>query len=136
MKFTYNKFKENDNNDDSSSAIKYMIDRLKVLDDTIKELPDQILLKSKHFKHENEEISTGNFRQVPFNQSILNPTNTSAPLDGPTTNLFTNLLTLQAAIQCSDKFLCQHIPQYFKRIEQSSLVQNDRDLQEVCYFCN
>jgi hypothetical protein len=53
--------------------------------------------------------------------------------DGQTANLFTNLLTLQTAIQNSDHVSCQDIQQYLKRIEQSPLVQTDRDLQGVCY---
>jgi len=52
--------------------------------------------------------------------------------DGQTANLFTNLLTLQTAIQNSDHVSYQDIQQYLKRIEQSPLVQTDRDLQGVC----
>jgi hypothetical protein len=53
--------------------------------------------------------------------------------DGQTANLFANLLTLQTAIQNSDHVSYQDIQQYLKRIEQSPLVQTDRDLQGVCY---
>ncbi|CAF4275921.1 unnamed protein product, partial [Rotaria sp. Silwood2] len=133
LKISLDKLNENDNNNDSSNAIKNLNDRLKILDETIKGLPDQILTKSsKRSIYDDEKTNTANLRQVPLSQSVAQYSNnliTSS--DGQIANLFTNLLTLQTAIQCSEKFSCQHIPQYFKRIEQSSLVQNDRDLQEL-----
>ncbi|CAF3532893.1 unnamed protein product [Rotaria sp. Silwood1] len=124
--------KNDNNNDNSLNTIKNINDRLKNLDETIKGLPDQILLKSKRSTYDDEKTNTTNLRQVPLRQSeIQNSNNLITSSDGQIANLFTNLLTLQAAIQCSDKFSCQHIPQYFKRIEQTSLVQHDHDLQEL-----
>jgi hypothetical protein len=51
--------------------------------------------------------------------------------ESQTASLFTNLLTLQTAIQNSDNVPYQDIQPYLKRIEQSPLVQNDPDLQKV-----
>ncbi|CAF2095392.1 unnamed protein product [Rotaria magnacalcarata] len=136
LKAVLDKFKEHDdnnnNNNDSSKAIKNIHDQLKTLDQTIKGLPYQILSESKRSSSYDERTNADNLRRVPLSQPIAaNPNNSIASLDVQAANLFTSLLTLQTTIQCSDKFLCQHIPQYFKRIEQSSLVQSDRDLQEL-----
>ncbi|CAF1215332.1 unnamed protein product [Rotaria sordida] len=131
LKISLDKLKENDNINNNDS-IKNINDRLKNLDETIKGLSDQILLKSKRSNYDDEKINTANLRQVPLSQSVVqNSNNLIASSDDQKANLFANLLTLQTAIQCSEKFSCQHIPQYFKRIEQSSLVQNDQDLQEL-----
>ncbi|CAF4165102.1 unnamed protein product [Rotaria socialis] len=134
LKVVLDKFKEHDenNNNDSSNAIKNIHDQLKTLDQTIKGLPYQILSASKRSSSDDERTNADNLRRVPLSQPIAaNPNNSITSLDVQAANLFTSLLTLQTTIQCSDKFLCQHVPQYFKRIEQSSLVQSDRDLQEL-----
>jgi hypothetical protein len=121
-------------NDNPSQAIKDINDRLKSLDETMKELPDQISSKSKRSAHDDDD-RTNNLRQVPLRQST--PPQVSNNLMGTSddqkANLFTNLLTLQTAIQSSDKAPYQDIQQYLKRVEQSPLVQTDRDLQGVCY---
>jgi prefoldin subunit 5 len=134
LKDAFDKFKQNENNNESSHAIKDINDRLKSLDETIKGLPDQISSKSKRLDHDDEKTNMNNLRQVPLSQSIRQDSNNSmATPDGQIANLFTNLLTLQTAIQNSDHISYQDIQQYLKRIEQSSLVQTDRDLQGVCY---
>jgi hypothetical protein len=129
LKDAFEKFKQNE----SSQAIKDINDRLKNLDETLKELPDQLSLKSKHSVHDDDDrMNTANPRQVPLSQSIPQDSNNLMTIsDGQTANLFTNLLTLQTAIQNSDHIPYQDIQQYLKRIEQSTLVQTDRDLQGV-----
>jgi hypothetical protein len=106
---------------------------LKNLDETMKGLPDQISSKSKRLAYDDEKNNTTNLRQVPFSQSTQDSNNLMATPDGQTANLLTNLLTLQTAIQNSDNVPHQDIQQYLKRIEQSQLVQTDRDLQGVGY---
>ncbi len=126
--------KQNENNNEPSPVIKDINNRLKSLDETMKGLPDQILSKSKPLVHDDEKMNTDNLRQVPFSQSTQQQSNNlMATPDGQTANLFTNLLTLQTAIQNSNHVSYQDIQQYLKRIEQSSLVQTDRDLQGVGY---
>ncbi|CAF0712063.1 unnamed protein product [Adineta steineri] len=124
-----------DNNKNSSHLIQDMNDRLKVVDETLKRLPDQISSKSKrslHVDDNDEKTNTTNLRQVPLNQSISQDSNKLISIsDGQTANLFTNLLTLQTAIQNSDNVSCQDIQQYLKRIEQFSFVKNDHDLQKL-----
>ncbi len=131
LKDAFEKFKQNE----SSQAIKDINDRLKNLDETLKELPDQLSLKSKRSVHDDDRMNTANPRQVPLSQSIPQDSNNLMTIsDGQTANLFTNLLTLQTAIQNSDHIPYQDIQQYLKRIEQSTLVQTDRDLQGVINY--
>jgi len=126
--------KQNENNNEPSPVIKDINNRLKSLDETMKGLPDQISSKSKPLVHDDEKMNIDNLRQVPFSQSTQqHSSNLMATPDGQTANLFTNLLTLQTAIQNSNHVSYQDIQQYLKRIEQSSLVQTDRDLQGVGY---
>lgn len=118
---------------DPSHAIKDIHNRLKNLDETMKGLPDQISSKSKRPLIDEEKNSTANLRQVPLSQSTSqNPTYPMGTSDGQSANLFTNLLTLQTALQNSDQLPRQDIQQYLKRIEQSPTVQADSDLQDVC----
>lgn len=101
----------------------------------MKRLPDQISSKAKRLVHDDDgKTNTDNLRQVPLSQSTQQDSNNlmGSP-DGQIANLFTNLLTLQTAIQNSDNLPSQDIQQYLKRIEQSPLVQTDRDLQGVSY---
>ena len=122
------------NTNDPSHAIKDLHNRLKNLDETMKGLPDQISSKSKRPTHDDDRTNTANLRQVPLSQSIpQDMNNLMTTSDGQTANLFTNLLTLQTAIQNSDNVPFQDIQQYLKRVEQSPLVQTDPDLQGVCY---
>jgi hypothetical protein len=120
------------NTNDPSHAIKDLHNRLKNLDETMKGLPDQISSKSKRPIHDDDKT---NLRQVPLSQSTQQDINNlMATSDGQTANLFTNLLTLQTAIQNSENIPSQDIQQYLKRIQQSPLVQSDPDLQGVCYL--
>jgi len=134
LKDALDKLKQNENNNESSHAIKDINERLKNLDETMKGLPDQISLKSKRLDHHEEKNNIDNPRQVPLSQSTRQDSNNLMTIpDGQIANLFTNLLTLQTAIQNSDHISYQDIQQYLKRIEQSPFVQTDRDLQGVCY---
>jgi hypothetical protein len=120
---------------DPSHAMKDLHNRLKNLDETMKGLPDQISSKSKRPTRDEDTNNTTNLRQVPLSQSTSQDINNlMASSDGQTANLFTNLLTLQTAIQNSNHIPSQDIQQYLKRIEQSPLVQTDPDLQAVCFF--
>jgi len=125
LKDALDKFKQNN---EPSHAIKDINDRLKNLDETMKGLPDQISSKSRRFGQDDDKNNTTNLRQVPQDSNNLMTTS-----ENQTANLFTNLLTLQTAIQNSDNVPYQDIQPYLKRIEQSTLVQADSDLQRVCY---
>jgi phage-related protein len=131
LKDALDKFKQNN---EPSHAIKDINDRLKNLDETMKGLPDQISSKSRRFGHDDDKNNATNLRQVPLSQSVPQDSNNlMTTSENQTANLFTNLLTLQTAIQNSDNVPYQDIQPYLKRIEQSTLVQADSDLQRVCY---
>jgi hypothetical protein len=134
LKDTLDKLKQNENNNEPSHAIKDINDRLKSLDETMKGLPDQLSSKSRRLGHDDEKNNPDNLRQVPLSQSVVpqDSNNLMSTPESQTANLFTNLLTLQTAIQNSDNVPYQDIQPYLKRIEQSPLVQNDPDLQKVC----
>ncbi|UJR29195.1 hypothetical protein I4U23_010409 [Adineta vaga] len=107
-------------------------DRLKHLDETMKQLPDQLTTKSKRSFADDDKMNASNLRQVPLAQSVPHDSNNLTTLsDGQTANLMTNLLTLQTTIENSEHPPCQTIQQYLKRIEQSLAIQNDRDLQKL-----
>jgi hypothetical protein len=126
LKDAFDKFKQNENNNDT---IKDINERLKNLDETIKRLSDQ----SRRLDHDDEKNNTSNLRQVPLSQSVQpkDSNNLISTSENQTANLFTNLLTLQTAIRNSDNVPYQDIQPYLKRIEQSPLVQTDSDLQRV-----
>lgn len=106
--------------------MKEISDRLKHLDETIKDLSKSRGLSS-HLNEDNE-------RQVPRSQSGLHNTNQliTSP-ENQIANLISNLLTLQTTIEHSGRIPSEDIQPYLKRIEQSPLVRNDPDLQKVFF---
>lgn len=104
----------------------------------MKRLPDQIASKNKRLDDDDDndgKMNTTNLRQNPLSQSNQKDKNHSMnPTEDQIANLFTNLLTLQTAIQNSDSIPSQDIQQYLNRIEQAPLVQIDQGLQEVSYL--
>lgn len=116
---------------DQQQTNKSINDRLKHLHDTIEDLPEQISSKLKR-STKDDERSTNNLRQVPLSQPVSQDSNHSTGTnDGEKANLMTNLLTLQTALQNSKQVPMSDMQQYLKRLEQSAIVRNDRDLQEV-----
>ena len=100
----------------------------------MKGLSEQMLSRFRHLPIDNEATSNAanNLHQVPLSQPTLFESNEQiSTVDGQTVNLFSNLLLLQTAAQTSDKISAEQVEPYLKRIEQSPLVRNDRDLQQV-----
>ena len=100
----------------------------------MKGLSEQLLSRFRHLPVDNEARSnaTNNLHQVPLSQPTPFESNEQiSTVDGQTANLFSNLLVLQTTAQASDHLSAEHIEPYLKRIEQSPLVRNDRDLQRV-----
>lgn len=132
LRETLDKCESNEHRKTSSHAMKDLHERLRHLDETVKQLPDQINAKSKRAVPDDERTQAANLRQVPLDQPATpDPSHLTTLSDGQSVNLVANLLALQTAIQGSDSAPCQNIQQHLKRIEQSSLVHNDRELQKV-----
>ena len=107
-------------------------ERLKHLHETLEDLPEQISAKLKRPTDDERTRSTSNLRQVPLSQPASQDSNhPSNTTDGDKVNLMANLLTLQTAVQNSRQVPLTDMQQYLKRLEQSPLVRNDRDLQGV-----
>lgn len=133
MNTSFDKLKQNENNTNSAQAIQSINDRLKHLDDLMKDLSEKMLSKSTRQLYNDETAKVVNLRQVQLGQTgTQDATHLMTLSHGQIINLFTNLLTFQTASRCSKELSCENIEKYLKRIEQSSLVQADQDLQEVC----
>lgn len=103
-------------------------DRLKNLDETMKDLSKSRGLSSHSNDDDERQVPRSQSRGQNSNQLITIPENQIA-------NLLSNLLTLQTTIQHSGTIPSEDIQPYLKRIEQSPLVRTDPDLQKVFVLC-
>ena len=117
---------------DNSRSIKDIDNRLKIVDQNMKELPEQIVMKIQKTTMDDEQLNTTSLRQVPPIRSEKKESFPSIEAnDQQKTNLLTNLLVLKGIFEPSNQKLPKDITKYFERIEKSPLVKNDQDLQRV-----